>query len=355
MHTITLQPSGHTFACSAESTILRAGLAAGLFLPYSCRSGVCNTCRGRVVDGELDVGAVHPAYLTDDDKAQGHALLCQARPKSDLVIEIRELAAQEALRSKSLPARVLQCERLAPDVVKLVLGLPANEPLLFRAGQYVELEAGNGERRSYSMANPPAPEGVRQLELHVRHFPGGLFTDRVFGGLKVRDILRIEAPLGTFFLREESDRPIVMLASGTGFAPIKSLLEDAAAKGIRRPTTFYWGGRRRPDLYMASWVEQWVTDHPHVAFVPVLSDASAQCAWSGRTGFVHRAVVADFPDLSRHDVYACGAPVVIGSARADFTQRCGLPEDRFFADSFITAADRLASPAPSERRFEHAS
>ncbi len=345
MHTITLLPSGHRFACSAESTVLAAGLAAGFYLPYSCRSGVCNTCRGRVVEGELDVGAVHPAYLSEADKARGYAMLCQAKPKSDLVIELRELALQEALRSKSMPVRVLQAERLAPDVMKLVLGLPANEPLRFKAGQYIELEAGQGERRRYSMANAPSSEGNGQIELHVRHFPGGLFTDRVFGGLKVREILKIEAPLGTFFLREDSNRPVVMLAAGTGFAPIKALLEDAEQKGIRRATTFYWGGRRRPDLYMAEWAEQWAAAHPHVTFVPVLSAATPECGWSGRTGFVHRAVVEDFADLSGHEVYACGAPIVIDSARADFTRICGLPEDRFFADSFITAADRFRSTA----------
>lgn len=345
MHVITLHPSGHRYECSAESTVLQAGLLAGVFLPYSCRSGVCNTCRGRVVAGEIDFGEAHPAYLTADDRAAGYAMLCQAKPRSDLVIEVRELAAQEALRSKSVPVRVLQTERLAPDVMKLVLGLPANEPLVFLAGQYVEIEIGQGERRSYSMANAPNAEGARQLELHVRHFPGGRFTDRVFDRLKVREMLRIEAPLGTFYLREHADGPMVLLASGTGFAPIKALLEHAAAKSIVRPTTFYWGGRRRADLYMLAWVEAWVAAHPHVRFVPVLSDPTPECAWSGRTGFVHRAVIDDMPDLSMHEVYACGAPIVIESARRDFTALCGLPAERFYADSFITAADRLASAA----------
>ena len=341
--TITLQPSGHAFPCAADATVLSAGLAAGFFLPYNCRSGVCNTCRGRVVEGSVDFGAVHPTYLTEDDKAHGFALLCQARPTSDLFVEVRELAEHEVLRPKATLARLLRSERLAPDVARLVLGLPPNEPVIFRAGQYLDLDCGNGVRRSYSMANAPTAEGVRQLELHVRHLPGGVFTDRVFGSLKVREMLKIELPLGTFYLREDSDKPMVMLASGTGFAPIKSIVEHSLNKGLRRPIVLYWGGRRRADLYMADKAAAWAAEHAHISFVPVLSDATPDCAWAGRTGFVHRAVMQDFPDLSAHQVYACGAPVVVDSARHEFTEVCGLPADEFHADSFITAADRAAA------------
>jgi len=342
-HTITLKPSGRSFACDSHAEVLRAGLAAGLFMPYSCRSGVCNTCRGRVLDGSVDWGGVHPKYLSDEDKARGFALLCQARPLSDLTIEVDEIDAGDAIRSKFMPARVLQMERAAPDVMITTLGLPMNEPTLFRAGQYVEIISAGGLRRSYSIASAPSNDGVRQIELHIRHLPGGAFTDRLFGGMQERDVLKVEFPLGSFFLREKCDKPIIMLASGTGFAPIKSIVLDSLRRGLTRPITLYWGGRRREDLYMMDLCEQWAREHRHIEFVPVLSDPTPGYAWRGRTGFVHRAVIEDHPDLSGHQVYSCGAPVVIDSARHDYTAHCGLPAAEFFADSFLTAKEKAAA------------
>ena len=344
-YTITLLPSGHRFECPADALVLKAGLDAGLFMPYSCRSGVCNTCRGRIVEGEVDFGQTHPAYLSDADKARGFAMLCQARPRSDLRIELHELEATDAMRAKAMPARVLKAELAAPDVMLVTLGLPANEPTVFRAGQYLEVELAGGARRCYSIANPPAAEGVRQLELHIRHLAGGLFTDHVFGRLKAREIWKIELPMGTFFLRDDSSKPIVMIASGTGFAPIKSVVEDSLRRGLRRPITLYWGGRVRRDLYIAELAQRWADEHPHIRFVPVLSDATPACEWSGRTGFVHRAVMNDFADLAGHQVYACGAPVVVESAQRDFTTACRLAPEDFFADAFITAAEKAATAA----------
>jgi CDP-4-dehydro-6-deoxyglucose reductase, E3 len=226
-------------------------------------------------------------------------------------------------------------------VAVLGLKLPANESFRFVAGQYIDLLLKDNQRRSYSIANAPKAEGVGALELHVRHMPGGLFTEQVFGALKVRDLLRFEGPLGTFYLREESDKPIVLLASGTGFAPIKAICEYAFEKGIRRPITLYWGCRAKRDLYMLDVPASWSA--PNFTFVPVLSDPTSECQWTGCTGFVHRAVMQDFPDLSGHQVYACGAPVMVESARRDFSDRCGLPPEEFYADSFLTAAD-LAPP-----------
>jgi CDP-4-dehydro-6-deoxyglucose reductase len=343
-HTVVIRSTGHRFSCDGNATVLSAALAAGLFLPYSCRSGVCNTCRGRVLEGEVDLGAVHPAHLSDADRAEGYAMLCQARAKSDLLIDVRELAAIEAIRPKIMPARVLALQRAAPDVMLLTLGLPANEPVLFRGGQYLEVLLPDGSRRNYSMANAPTAEGVRQLELHLRHLPGGRFTDRVFTTLKVRDMLKVEVPMGTFYLREDSDKPIVMVASGTGFAPIKAIVEHSLTQGLRRPIDLYWGGRRRADLYMADVAERWAAEHAHIRFIPVLSHATPECCWQGRIGFVHQAVLDDFVDMSRVQVYACGAPVVVDCCRREFVATRGLPADEFFADSFLTAADKLPAP-----------
>lgn len=344
-YTITLQPSGHSYSCPEDTPILKAGLDAGLFMPYSCRSGVCRTCRGTVVQGEVDFGDVHPNYLSDADKREGKALLCCARPRGDVVVEVAELDPQDAIKSKFMPCRVLKMQKAADDVMLVTLGLPMNEPTVFRAGQYLDILLPDGNRRSYSIANVPSNDGVRQVELHIRLTPGGRFTQHVFGGMKLREIHKIEMPLGSFFLQGDPDKPMVMLASGTGFAPIKSLIEHSLQRGLKRPITLYWGGRTRADLYMEALARSWADTHEHVHFVPVLSNATDACAWTGRTGWVHRAVMEDFPDLSGHQVYACGSPVVIESARRDFVQTCGLPEDEFHADSFLTEADKNQTQA----------
>jgi CDP-4-dehydro-6-deoxyglucose reductase len=329
-HRLTLQPSGHGYEAGDGQTVLQAGLDAGLMLPYSCRSGVCRTCRGTVLEGKVDYGMVHDTYLPESDKAKGYALLCQAKPLSDLVIEVREV---EGVRPRVIPCRVERLDKPAPDVAVIGLRLPMNENFRFLAGQYIDVLLKEGKRRSYSLATRPDPGGVTALEIHVRHTPGGLFTDHAFTGLKVRDLLRFEGPLGSFYLREDSDRPIVMVASGTGFAPIKAICEQAFEKKIDRPITLYWGGRARRDLYMLDAAKKWQTRN--FRFVPVLSDEH----WAGRTGFVHRAAMEDFPDMSGMQVYACGAPVMVEAARSDFSLYCNLPAEEFFADSFLTEAD----------------
>jgi CDP-4-dehydro-6-deoxyglucose reductase len=322
--------------------VLAAALRQDLVLPYGCRNGACGSCKAKIVEGRVDYGVYQKKALTDDERAQGKALLCQARPLSDLVVEARTISAAKDIQIKVLPCRVQRMDRLADDVIVLYLKLPANERLQFLAGQYVEFLLRDGSRRSFSMGN--APQDDELIQLHVRHLPGGQFTDHVFGKMKERDILRFEGPLGTFFLREDSQKPIVFVASGTGFAPIKSIIEHALHKGIARPMALYWGGRRPKDLYMNALPQQWATEHAQLfKYVPVISDALPEDGWTGRTGFVHRAVMQDFPDLSGHQVYACGIPVMVDAARRDFTAQCRLPEDEFYADSFTSQAD-LASP-----------
>jgi CDP-4-dehydro-6-deoxyglucose reductase len=343
---VTVMPSGRQFAVEPEEFILEAGLRQGVVLPYGCKNGACGSCRSRVVEGRIEQGPHQPTALRPEDAAQGFALLCCARACTDLVVEARVIAAAGDIPIRKMPCRVASVARVAPDVAVLRLQLPANERLQYLAGQYVELILKDGSRRSYSMAG--APHAADQLELHVRHMPGGKFTDALFGvtqpAVKERDILRFEGPLGTFFLREDSEKPIVFVASGTGFAPIRAIVEHTIHKGITRPMTLYWGGRRPQDLYQHAQCEAWAATLPHLRYVPVVSDALPEDAWTGRTGFVHRAVMQDFPDLSAFQVYACGAPIVVDSARDDFTGRCALPADEFFADSFTTAADTAAAP-----------
>ena len=336
MHNVTIQPAGQSFQVEEDEAVLVAALRQGIVLPYGCKNGACGSCKGKILSGSVDYGAYQTKALTDDEKAQGKALFCQAKPLSDLVIEARTVGAAKDIQVKTLPCRVQKMEPLAGDVMVLHLKLPANEKLVFLAGQYIEFLLKEGARRSFSMAN--APHDADLLQLHVRHVAGGQFTDHVFGKMKERDILRFEGPLGTFFLREDSSKPMVFVASGTGFAPIKAVIEHMIHKGIVRPMTLYWGGRRSRDLYLNALAEDWAAQG-HLKYVPVISDALPEDNWTGRTGFVHRAVMQDFPDLSGHQVYACGVPVMVDSAKKDFLGQCRLPEDEFYADTFTTQAD----------------
>src|SRR5688572_20916710 len=253
-HRVTLKPSGHSYEVPDGQNILQAGLDAGYMLPYSCRAGVCRTCRGTVLEGKVDYGLAHETYLPLSDRAKGYALLCQAKPLSDMVIEVREV---HGVRPRIIPCRVERFDKPAPDVAVIGLRLPMNENFRFLAGQYIDVLLKEGKRRSYSLATRPDPGGVTALEIHLRHTPGGAFTDHVFSKLKVRDLLRFEGPLGSFYLREDSDKPIVMVASGTGFAPIKAICEHALEKGVARPITLYWGCRSRRDLYMLDLPRTW--------------------------------------------------------------------------------------------------
>ena len=334
-HRVTIQPSGNTFIANDGETVLAAALREGLIIAYSCRSGVCGTCKGKLIEGSVDYGTYQEVAMTEAERAAGMALFCQARPKSDLVIQVREIGTGiKGLQIKLVPARVIKMERLAPDVMRIELKPPTNEKFRFLPGQYVDVLLRDGTRRSFSMANIPREDSV--IELHLRNY-GGPFSRHVFGAMKERDILRIEGPFGTFCLREESRKPIVLLASGTGFAPIKAIVEHVIEQGIDRPMTLYWGCRVRADLYLHELAERWQGEGK-LRYIPVLSDSPASDGWSGRTGLVHLAVMKDFPDLSAYQVYACGAPIMVESARKDFTLKCALPEEEFFSDSFTPSA-----------------
>lgn len=340
---VKVVPSNQEFTVDEEQTVLDAALDAGIVLPYSCRNGTCSTCKGRVVAGSWDAGDAPAHILEASELNQGYTLLCQARPNSDLVIEAQVVRMADDIEIRKMPSRVMGISDLAPDVKQIQLQLPASDPFRYYAGQYLEFIMRDGRRRSYSMAN--APTDTNLIELHIRHMPGGAFTDHVFGAagtqMKVREIQRVEGPLGSFFLREDSDKPIVFLASGTGFAPIKAIIERMIETGSRRPATLYWGGRRPHDLYMHSLAQQWSTALPDFHYVPVISHAQEDDDWSGRTGFVHHAVMQDIADLSGYQVYACGTPIMVESARRDFSHDNGLPENEFFADAFTSEADAV--------------
>lgn len=331
---ITIQPGDH--ACTAEegSNILQAALNAGLSLPYGCRNGACGACKGKVLSGEVDHGGAQEQALSAEDKAAGYALFCCAKPRSDLLVECKEVRLATDIPLKTMPCRVQKLQRLAADVMEVQLKLPTNERLQFLAGQYIEILLKNGQRRAFSLAN--APHDDTCLHLHIRHMPGGQFTDQVFSSLKERDMLRFEGPHGSFYLREDSKKPLILLAGGTGFAPIKSIVEHALQQKSERSMTIYWGARDRHGLYLPDVPQQWAANHAHIHYHPVLSEPNAADVWQGRTGLAHRAVLEDFADLSGHQVYVCGAPAMVEAARHDFCAQ-GLPADEFFADAFTFA------------------
>jgi CDP-4-dehydro-6-deoxyglucose reductase len=338
---VTLKTSGKQFTVNPDENVLEAALRQGINLPYGCKNGACGSCKGKVVEGQVTHGQHSESALSKVDETAGGILFCCSHPQSDLLIEAREVQGAGDIAIRKVPCRVNAINKPSSDVVILKLQLPAAERFQFLAGQYLEFLLKDGQRRAYSIANAPEQEGP--LELHIRHLPGGLFTDFVFGAvtpaLKEKDILRFEGPLGSFFLREDSKKPIIFVAAGTGFAPIKSIIEQMQAKKIQRPIHLYWGGRRPGDLYLNDLCQAWEKEISDFKYIPVISDALAEDGWQGRTGFVHQAVMADHPDMQDFQVYACGAPVMVNAARNDFSGKCQLPEEEFFADSFTSAAD----------------
>ena len=331
---VTLKPSDHVFTAWDDETILDAALREGFVISYGCRNGACGTCKGRLLAGTVDYGTYQDTALTDAEKRLGLALFCQARPCGDIVIECREIGAARDVPIRTLPCRVQKMQRVAAGIMLLHLKLPAAERMQFLAGQYLDILLKDGTRRSFSMAN--APHDDEFLQLHVRNY-GGPFSEHVFTRMKERDILRFEGPLGTFFLREDEDKPVILLASGTGFAPIKAILEHAFHTRDPRSFVLYWGARVRADLYLDELPARWALEHNNFRYVPVLSEPLPGDNWNGRTGLVHEAVAHDIPDMSGCQVYACGVPVMVEAAHRDFTSRCGLPDEEFFSDAFTPA------------------
>jgi len=327
---IKIQPSGHEFSVNGDETLLEASLNAGFSMPYGCRNGACGACKGKVLSGQVDLGNYQEGALSAEEKSAGMALFCCAKAKSELVIEIKEAGGGKDIPVKTLPCRVERMEKLAADVMSLWLKLPSNERLRFLPGQYIDFLFKDGSRRSFSLAN--APEDDALLELHIRHVPGGKFTDQVFNSMKVKDIMRISGPHGSFYLRE-SDKPVILVAGGTGFAPVKSILAHAFHHEVDRQFVLYWGARTLADLYQPLVPSGWQQTHRNFSFIPVLSAPLADDPWPGRTGMVHQAVLADFDDLSGYEVYVCGAPPMVQTARREFMAK-GLPQDAFFSDAF---------------------
>jgi len=338
-YSVTLQASGKRFAVAVDESVLDAARRAGLALPYSCLSGVCGSCKATLVSGECHYPRNPPNALNAAEVARHQVLLCQAVPLSDLVIGAREVASVADMPRRVLGLNVLDKQRLAPDVMRLVLQPPAGRPLMYLAGQYLDVLLAGGRRRAFSIAN--APHLGPAIELHVRHVAGGDFTNFVFNDLALGDVLRVEGPLGTFVPREDSERPMLFVAGGTGFAPVKALIEHFLHLGTRRPMTLYWGARAPEELYLRALPQRWAEQSSILKFNAVVSDLERLGDSGLRGGLVHEAVLEDHADLAGFDVYMSGPPALIDAGRRSFVD-AGLPEDRLFYDSFDYAPDVLA-------------
>lgn len=334
MSKVLIKNSGHYFEVRPSQTVLEAAIESGVNIPYGCRNGACGACKGRLVSGRVMHDDYQRSALTEVELASGQALFCCARPLEDLVIECREVSNVNGIKPRVLPVRVMKKEQHGHDVMVLFLQLPATERLQFFAGQYIEILLKDGKRRAFSIANAPHDDAA--LELHLRLIEGGHFTPYVFNEMPEKTILRIEGPMGSFYLREDSEKPIIFVAGGTGFAPIKGIIEHMMHHQIQRDIFLYRGSRTREGLYMNDLCERWATHWPQLRYIPVVSDEPLESDWQGRRGLVHQAVLEDFPDLQAYETYVCGAPAMVDVARQSFIAK-GLPEAAFFSDAFTFA------------------
>ena len=337
--TLALRQDDRIIDVRAGETLLDAGLREGLPIPYDCRHGGCGVCKGSLVHGEVRLQAYQQAMLTVDERAAGKTLLCCAEPLSDVEIEYVPQAGAKELPLRQYVARVTRLVLLAEDVMQVCLQVDGSRPLKFHAGQYINIVLADGAKRSFSFATAPESLAPGEIELHVRHVAGGRFTTTVFTRMKAGDMLRFEGPLGAFTLREDSEKPVIFVAGSTGFAPVKSMLEHAFCIGLQRRMILYWGVRSGRDLYMGELARKWAREHANFTFVPVLSAPLPEDSWAGRTGLVHEVILADFPDLSQHQVYACGSVQMVEAAHPAFVKH-GIASDDCFADAFHLAPQR---------------
>ncbi|HXF65360.1 MAG TPA: cytochrome b N-terminal domain-containing protein [Burkholderiales bacterium] len=331
---LLVHPDNRIIPVREGERLLEAALRAEIRMPYDCRNGGCGECKSTLLYGSVDYGDYQESALSAQERAAGRILPCCATPLSDLEIEYEPRETPGAAPVRVYSARVARMERLAPDVMRLILKVEGEEVPPFYAGQYLNVLLPDGQKRSFSFAN--APHERDHIELQIRWIPGGLFTTRVFTEMKQGDLIRFEGPLGSFFLREDSDKPIIFVAGATGFAPVKSMVEHAFHVGLKRRMYLYWGVRRLRDLYLAELPRRWERSHENFRFVPVLSEPAPEDGWTGRTGLVHEAILADFPDLSGYQIYACGSVAMVQAAHPAFMAH-GMSEHDCFSDAFLLA------------------
>lgn len=329
-HRVVINPSQRVFLVQANETVLDAAIRQGIHMPYGCRNGACGKCAGKLISGKMHYAQAIKA-LTETEQKLGQVLCCQMLPDSDLEIEVRETGQAADVQVKKLPCRVEIMQQLNHDVMYLKLKLPETERMQFLPGQYIDFLLNDDRHRSFSIANPPHDDAF--IELHIRHVEGGEFTSEIFENLHVKDMFRIEGPHGNFYLREDSNAPIIFMAGGTGFAPIKSIIESMLLARTERSVHLYWGARAKEDLYQDEVVKTWIRQYPLIRYTPVLSEPKAGDNWTGASGFVHESIIKDYPDLSRYEIYAAGPPAMVYAGKEAF-ERCGLELDNYISDAF---------------------
>ncbi len=332
---VTISNTGTRFFVNNDERILDAAIRQGIGIPYNCRNGQCGTCKGQISSGRVHYDS-QPEALSEQEQKQGLALFCQAYARTDLEIIVKELTTTAEVPLKRFPAKVTYMQKLNHDVMHVKLKIPPAMRMQFFAGQYIDFILSDGRRRSFSLANPPHED--KQIELHVRHIEGGEFTSEIFDNMAINSVFRIEGPLGSFYLREDTDRPVILLAGGTGFAPINGIIEHALVKNLQRPIHLYWGARTFDDLYMHDKAMQWAREYEHIHYTPVLSEPDSESPWQGKTGFVHEAVLEDIKDLSQFEVYASGPPAMVYAGRDAFVPY-GIDPERYYSDAFEFAID----------------
>jgi len=336
-HLIRNITSNTSFSTEKDETILQAALRNGHLYPYGCQSGACGACKARLVHGTVKHLTRDPGVLSDDERAGGLCLMCQAVPQEDIEIDVKEIARAKEIEIKTLPTRVREKNQLCKDVIQLYLSLPSTQKFEFLPGQYINILLKDGKERSFSIANTPAQAKKQGLELHIRIVPGGFYSPQVKEKLAVKDILRIQGPFGTYFLRKDEKKPIILVAGGTGYAPIKGLIEDAIENELNLPITLYWGARTKADLYLNEQAKHWAETIKGFSYIPVLSELAEGDNWAGRTGFVHETINNDLPDASGFSVYVSGPPVMVNALQETFINN-GLDEEFFYSDAFDYAA-----------------
>lgn len=327
------EPRGLRVPATGTATLLELAQSAGLRVPHSCRGGSCGSCRMRLVAGEVAYPRFAPALppgLLVAEAGSGEVLACQAVPLGSVTVEVRELRRVDEVEVRKLPCRVARLVRLAPEVLGLWLRLPAAEPLAFRAGQYVNLWLPDGRPRSFSIASPPHDAAL--LELHLRETPG---LQPALEKLAEGSLLTVEGPFGELASALDdtaaSAGPLLLVAGGTGYAPMQSLLRHVLEAGGGRPLHLYWGGRDLAALYRHEWLVARTHAFTQFRYTPVLSGEAA--AAGVRHGLVHEAVMADHSSLAGHSVIAAGPTVMVDALRAAAVAR-GLPAASFASDAY---------------------
>jgi len=340
--TVFVRQHGEPVAVSEGETILEAALQQGVPYPHGCRSGNCGACKSRLESGEVDLAAYSEFALSEEERAEGLILACRAMPWSDAVVSWLESDEVVLHPERRLTCRVVGLAAMTHDIVGVRLAIESGGPFTFSAGQYASLRFGDLPARDYSMANRP-DESV--LEFHVRRMGPGSVSAHVSERLRVGDVVTVQGPLGTSYLRDKHTGPVIAIAGGSGLAPIKSIIDAALHQGMRQPMRLYFGARDERDIYLEDHFRALAAQHPNFRFIPVLSASSGTTARRG--GLVHEAAAADLADLDGATAYLAGPPPMVEAATALLLER-GVARSDIHADAFYTEAEKqaLAATAP---------